>query len=167
MVGGSACDIHDKGEVMLSAIRTCVLASLALAGLAAPLLAAPTDLIRARVAGYRELGAQFKAINDGLRSSSPPAALRARAQKIRNAATQQYNWFPAGSGPRAGVKTAAKPEIWAQGARFRQLQNAFAVKATALERAVSGGNVAAMRSAARSLGATCKGCHDQFRLETD
>lgn len=151
---------------MFSTIRNRVLASLALAGLAAPLLAAPADQIRARIGGYRDLGTQFKAINDGLRSPSPqPAALRASAQKIRSAATQQFNWFPAGSGPRPGVKTAAKPAIWTQTAQFRQAQNAFAAQASALERAVNGGNVAAMRTAARTLGATCKGCHDQFRSD--
>ncbi|MFA7388300.1 MAG: cytochrome c [Thiohalobacteraceae bacterium] len=151
---------------MFSTVRTRILVPLVLAGIAAPLLAAPVDAVRTRMAGYRDLGAQFKALNDGLRASSPqPAALRTPAAKIRDAATRQYHWFPAGSGPRAGVKTAAKPEIWTQGARFRELQNTFATRATALERAVAGGNLATMRSATRSLGATCKGCHDQFRSD--
>ena len=107
IVGGSACAIHDKGEVMFSTIRIRVLAPLALAGLAAPLFAVPADQIRARIDGSRDLGAQFKAINDGLRSPSPqPAVLRASVQKIRSAATQQYNWFPAGSGPRCRTPSA-------------------------------------------------------------
>lgn len=151
---------------MFTAIRNIAFASLGLTALAAPLFAAPADQVRTRIGAYRDLGTQFKSINDSLRSPTPqPAVLRAAVQKIRSAATQQYNWFPAGSGPQPGIKTAAKPAIWAQAAQFRQAQNAFAAQATALERAVIGGNIAAMRSAARSLGATCKGCHDQFRSD--
>lgn len=151
---------------MLSTTHRRILASLVLAGFGAPLLAAPADQVRARVEGYRDLGKQFKAINDGLRAPSPQgAALRASVQKIRQSAVQQYNWFPAGSGPRSGVKTAARAEIWAKTGQFRQSQDAFAAQAAVLERAVNGGDVATMRSAARNLGATCKGCHDQFRLE--
>ena len=157
---------HSRSLPARSRLRA--LAALALAGLAAPLLAAPADQIRVRTTGYRDLGAAFKAINDGLRAPSPqPAVLRAAAQRIRNAATQQYNWYPAGSGPRPGLKTAAKPEIWTQGARFRQLQDGFAVQSAALERAVSTGNTAAIRTAARSLGGSCKACHDQFRAEAN
>lgn len=145
--------------------RLGALAMLAAAGLAAPVLAAPADQIRLRVDGYRDLGAAFKALNDALRAPAPQPALRTMTQRIRSAATHQYNWYPAGSGPRAGLKTAAKPEIWTQAARFRQLQNAFAAQAVALERAVSGGQVATIRTAARTLGASCKACHDQFRSE--
>lgn len=145
-----------------------VVAPLLLATVAAPLLGAPADQARTRIAGYQQLGASFKAVNDGLRAPSLPLPrIQAAARQIRAAAAQQYGWFPAGSGPRPGVKTAAKPEIWVQGARFRQLQDGFAAQATALQRAVDGGNVAAIRAAARSLGGSCKACHDQFRNEAD
>jgi cytochrome c556 len=133
-----------------------------------PLLAAPADQIRARIAGYRQLGAAFKAVNDGLRATNPSfAQLRASTRQVRSAAARQFSWFPAGSGPRPGAKTAAKSEIWGRGAQFRQLQNAFVARADALQRAVDGGDAAAARSAARSLGATCKSCHDQFRADAD
>jgi cytochrome c556 len=152
---------------MPSTNRQRLVAALILASFAMPLVAAPSDPAGVRIQGFRQLGAAFKALNDGLRRPSPQlAAIQASARQIRNAANHQYGWFPAGSGPRPGVKTAAKPEIWAQGQRFRQAQAAFATQAAALERAVAGGNVPAIRSAARTLGATCKGCHDQFRTET-
>lgn len=152
---------------MPSPTRFRALAPLLLAGLAAPLLAAPADQARTRIDGYRELGAAFKAVNDGLRSPAPQTMLiQMSARQIRNAATQQYNWFPAGSGPQPGVKTAAKPEIWSQAARFRQLQDTFAAQASAFQRVAGSGNVAAIRTAARSLGASCKACHDQFRNES-
>jgi cytochrome c556 len=76
-------------------------------------------------------------------------------------------WFPAGSGPQPGVKTAAKPEIWTRAADFRRAQDAFAAQAVAFQNVANGGNADAIRAAARSLGATCKGCHDQFRVPKD
>ncbi|MBW8753703.1 MAG: cytochrome c [Sphingomonadales bacterium] len=153
---------------MSSSPRFRILASLALAGIAAPLLAAPADQVKTRVAGLRELGAAFKAVNDGLRSPTPQTILiQMSARQIRNAAQQQYNWFPVGSGPQPGVKTAAKAEIWSQPARFRQLQDGFAAQAAAFQTAAGSGNVDAIRAAARSLGGSCKACHDEFRVPKD
>lgn len=147
--------------------RFRLLASLALAGIAAPLLAAPADQVRTRVDGLRELGAAFKAVNDGLRSPTPQTILiQMSARQIRNASTAMYNWFPAGSGPQPGVKTAAKPEIWTNAAHFRQLQDNFAAQAAAFQTAANGGNADAIRAAARSLGQSCKACHQEFRNET-
>jgi cytochrome c556 len=148
--------------------RLRILASLALAAIAGPLLAAPADQVRTRIDGLRELGAAFKAVNDGLRSSQLQTMLiQMSARQIRNASQAMYNWFPAGSGPQPGVKTAAKPEIWTQAAQFRQKQDAFAAQAAAFQRAAGSNDVAAIRAATRSLGETCKSCHDQFRVPKD
>ncbi|WP_324699258.1 c-type cytochrome [Novosphingobium aerophilum] len=138
--------------------------ALATAAVATPLLAAPADTVRSRIAGYRELGAAFKAVNDGLRGGEVQTVLIAQsAREIRNASRGQYEWFPAGSGPQSGAKTRAKGEIWAQPAKFRTAQDAFAKAADDFQRAVAGKDVAAIRTGAQKLGATCKGCHDSFR----
>lgn len=140
------------------------LAVLALVLVAAPLLAAPADSVRTRIAGLRELGAAFKNVKDGLRGGEPQTiVIQQSAREIRNAAQAQYLWFPAGTGPNPGWKTAAKPEIWNQAARFRTAQDNFAQAAGAFQRAAMSGNANAMRTGARSLGASCKACHDQFR----
>jgi len=141
---------------------------LALLALATPVFAAPADSIRTRIAGLRELGAAFKAVNDGLRSSEPQTILlQQSARQIRNAANAMPGWFPRGTGPEARVKTAARPEIWSQAARFQAAQNAFIARSGEFQAAVGSGNVAAMRAKARELGATCKGCHDSFRVPSD
>lgn len=144
---------------------------LALAATAAglsPLAAAPADPIRIRIAGYRELGAAFKALSDALRrGDAPPQALVQPARRIRDASRRQYGWFPRGSGPAQGIKTAARPEIWSQPAKFKSAQDAFAAQAQALERAAATGNPGMVRSEMRKLGAACKGCHDSFRVEAD
>lgn len=134
------------------------------AAIAAPLLAAPADVVKSRIASYRELGAAYKNVNDALRGPTPPAViLQLSSREIMSAARLQSGWFPAGTGPQPGVKTRAKAEIWTRPAQFQAAQAAFLARATAFDRAVKAGNIAAIRTEARALGGSCKGCHDQFR----
>ena len=136
----------------------------ATAMVATPLLAAPADTVRARVDNYRELGAAFKGVNDGLRGGEVQTVLIAQSvRQIRNASRGQYEWFPAGSGPQSGAKTRAKAEIWSQPAKFKAAQDAFAKAADDLQRAVASKDVSAIRVGAQKLGGTCKACHDAFR----
>ena len=149
---------------MLSA-RACLgWGIIGIIAVARPLLAAPTDSVRSRIAGYRELGASFKSVNDSLRGPSPQLTmLRISARQIVAASRAQYSWFPAGSGAETKLKTGAKPEIWSQPARFTAAQNAFAAQADTFAQAVNSANPDAIRSEARKLGQTCKSCHDNFR----
>ncbi len=132
-----------------------------------PLMAAVTDTVRTRIAAYRELGAAFKSANDGLRGDPQTVLLQQAARQIRNAAKQQYGLFPAGSGPQPGVKTAARAEIWSNPVKFKASQDAFAKQADIFQKAVSSGNAAIMRAETRKLGATCKACHDTFRVPSE
>jgi cytochrome c556 len=143
-------------------LRIAAVAAAAL--VAAPLLASPADVVKTRIAGLRELGAAFKAVNDGVHASEPQTILiQQSARQIRNAAGQMADWFPAGSGPQPGVKTAAKPEIWTQAGRFKAAQMAFAGEAAKFQQIVNAGNIDAIRAETPKLGATCKGCHESFR----
>lgn len=146
--------------------RNRLFAALSLGLIGAPLLAAPADVVRTRIAGLRELGAAFKNANDSLRGSEPQTiVIQQSAREIVNASRAQYQWFPAGTGPNPAWKTAAKPEVWAQAAPFRAAQDNFARAAQAFQRAAMSGNADAMRSSARALGATCKACHDRFKAQ--
>lgn len=142
-------------------------AGLAIALLAIPLIAAtPADAVRTRVAGLKQLGSAYKAVNDAARAGSPASAAKQQAAQIVAAARAMYRWFPTGSGPRPGVKTAAKDEIWSNPRAFRATQDNFDRQALAFERAIASGN-ADLKAEARKLGAACKGCHDQFREQSD
>ncbi|WP_395336748.1 cytochrome c [Novosphingobium sp. BL-8H] len=139
-----------------------------LVGVAAlsPLSAAPVDAVRMRVAGFRDLGASFKSLNDALRrGDANPAAMAQATRRIRELSRAQYAWFPKGSGPASGTKTAARPEIWTDPAKFKSAQDAFAAQALALDTAASSADKTNIQSQARRLGATCKACHDSFRNE--
>lgn len=128
-------------------------------------VAAPADAVHARVSGLRELGAAFKSMNDMLRGDAPaPILLQQTARQISNAAAEMQGWFPAGSGSEAAVKTAARPEIWNQPAKFKAAEDAFIAQAAKLRTAADRGDLTALRTETRTLGATCKSCHDSFRV---
>ena len=134
---------------------------------AGPVLAAgAADVVRARINGFRELGASYKSVNDELRGGTPqPIVLQAAARQIRNTSSQMAGWFPAGSGPQAGVKTKALPAIWRDAAGFKAAQDAFARQSNAFNAAVASKNVNQIRATAKALGGTCASCHKQFRAD--
>lgn len=131
-----------------------------------PAFAGGADQVRGRIAGFRQLGAGYKAVTDGVRAGDV-AKVRQAAGQIASAGRGIYGWFPRGSGPQPGVKTAARPEIWTRPAEFRAAQDAFVRESQAFQRVAAGSDLGAIRAAARRLGAACKGCHDSFRVPDD
>jgi cytochrome c556 len=126
----------------------------------------PKDAVAARVSGYRETGAAFKTINDQLKSATPvKIMLRVSAKRIVQTAHEQYGWFPAGSGPEAGVKTKAKPVIWTDAAGFKLAQDRLQTQADLMAKAVETGDQALMKKQAHDLGEACAGCHNKYRAE--
>lgn len=125
------------------------------------------DVIKARQQGYKAQGAAFKTINDELKKDAPNlGAIRSAAKVIADTSKSQYRWFPRGSGPEAGVKTAAKPEIWSDGAGFTAAQKAFEVEAGKLGQAAAKGDLGAIRPQVGATGKTCAGCHNKYRVKT-
>ena len=162
---------------MVRKFTISTLVVIALTAAAAPLIAAtapaarraaptvsPAEIVRTRIAGYREMGAAFKNVMDGLRGGDAQITMiQQGARTIKATSQAQVRWFPVGSGPAPGLKTLAKPEIWAKPAEFRAAQAGLVRAADALQAAATSGNADAIRGAARGLGAACKTCHDQFR----
>lgn len=150
----------NKPSMSLAVILVCALSS--------PVLAQNADAIRTRINSYKQLGASFKTVNDLLRRGdiSIPALPQA-AQRVANAAKQQYRWFPSSSRAAPGTRTAALPEIWSKAAEFKAAQDSFAKEAALLANLAGKGDAAAIRSQAKRVGGACKSCHDRFRAESD
>jgi cytochrome c556 len=144
-----------------------IAAGLTVVGFATAVLAADmASVINSRQAHYKEIGKAAKGIYDTLNSGSPNVGLiQASAKQIDALAPQLPSWFPAGSGPEAGVKTAAKAAIWSDGAEFKQDAAAFAAEAKTFDVIASGGDVNAIRAEYAKLGNTCKTCHQTFRTK--
>ncbi|HEY9233717.1 MULTISPECIES: c-type cytochrome [Phenylobacterium] len=139
---------------------------LALTATGALAASAAETAIATRQAGYKKIGGAFKAINDELRKDAPDTKLiAANATTLNSQAAQLGHWFPKGSGPEAGVKTKAKPEIWTDQAKFRAAAGKFQTEAARLQTISAAGDLGAIRTQVRALGGTCKGCHDPYRAE--
>jgi cytochrome c556 len=145
-----------------------ILPILALAASAVALLAAvdPNVAIPARQMGMKQVGRTFKGINDQLHSGSPDgAALAAGAHQLADLARKVPSWFPAGSGPDTGVKTAAKAEIWAQPGDFHAKAVALANATAALDRAAAkSADPALLQPLAVQVGGACKACHTAYKV---
>lgn len=135
----------------------------ALTGAATP---TPTQIITGRQANYKNIGKANKAINDELRKPAPSiAVIRANAAVLDIQAPRVPLWFPKGTGPEAGVKTAALPAIWQRNAEFLAAARTFAGAAHNLRAAAGKGDINAVRAATAALGQACRGCHEPFRAK--
>ena len=70
--------------------------------------------------------------------------------------------FPAGSDK---GKTKAKAAIWAEQDAFNQAMEKFQQAALETQSAVQQGDTKALKTALRSLGGSCKGCHYDFKAD--
>jgi len=143
-----------------------LLASLGASGAAAQ--DAPTTpggkAVLARQAHMKEVRNAAGAVGAELRKDAPDkAAVAAAAATLAGLAKQAPSWFPKGSGPEAGVKTAAKAEIWTDAAGFAAAATKLADETAKLQQVAAGGDIEAMRAQARAVGGACNTCHDKYR----
>lgn len=129
---------------------------------------APADIIKQRQDSLKDMGGQMKAIGDQLKSGKPDKAVTVEAaKKIAVYAKALPKWFPAGTGPEAGVKTAAKPEIWTQRADFETAAGKLAPEADKLVQVAETGDADALGAQMKAVGGTCGGCHKVFRVKDE
>ena len=69
-------------------------------------------------------------------------------------------WAGFGPGTEGGK---AKPEIWKEQAKFKELNERLMADTDKLLVAAKSGNLDALKAAMGSVGETCKTCHDTFR----
>ncbi len=153
--------------MLLTIKKAAAIAVLAFVGPMFALAAAPADTIKARQDGLKEMGKAFKSIRDELQGDKDAAKIKEAAATIAKSAEAMKNWFPAGTGPEANVKTAAKPEIWADAATFTAAQEKLVEEAGKFAALANTGDIAAIGGGVRNLGGACKGCHDKFRVKEE
>ena len=61
--------------------------------------------------------------------------------------------------------TRAKPEIWAEQAKFKKSADDMQAAVAQLNTAAKTGNLDAIKTAFGAAGKSCKACHDAFRKE--
>ena len=146
------------GAAVTAALDTSV-------GAATPAMNA-ADSVNARQTHYKEIGRSFKAVRDelGKPEVDKPAVVKA-ADTLALYAPQINGWFPKGSGSAAGLKTAAKAEIWSDPKGFLEQTQQFEERTRKFQAIAHNGDVAEMKTFVPQLGASCKSCHDRFRVK--
>jgi cytochrome c556 len=126
------------------------------------------QVIEDRQRNLRDMGAAFKAITDELKRSKPNVLEIAHyASSLREIAASQQQWFPVGSGPGSGIKTAAKAEIWSEPAEFAKWELDLRAAIALLVKAAAGQDIEILRHQHEQLGKVCAGCHKTFRTKED
>jgi cytochrome c556 len=74
-------------------------------------------------------------------------------------------WVAFGEGTDKGLPTRAKPEIWKDQAKVKDLSTKMMAEAEKFEAAAKTGNLDTIKAAVGDLGKTCKACHDDYRAE--
>jgi cytochrome c556 len=109
-------------------------------------------------------GAAAKTLTQMVRGEQPwnQQAAHQAAMTLNNNSKQIPTLFPPGTGPEAGVKTAALPAIW-------QNKTDFDAKAKALEeesaKLMAANDEAAVKAQFQNVGKTCGGCHENYRAK--
>jgi cytochrome c556 len=125
----------------------------------------PAEIIKARQEHLKDMGASMKAIVDQVKAGSlDRTVMTDAAKKIAGYSRELPKWFPKGTGEEAGVKTAAKPEIWTQPADFQAAAAKFPPEADKLVEIVATGDAGAIGAELQATGKTCGGCHKPFRV---
>ena len=149
-----------------------VLAGAGLAGLlvaaALPAVAvpdvAPEKAIKARQSAYYLMGQQMARINATVKGDLPfdKPSLGLSADALEVMSKLVADQFPAGS---EQGNTKAKPELWKEPAKFRQLMQASQAETAKLKVAVHGGDLDAIKAAYGATSRSCKACHDSYKAQ--
>ena len=151
---------------MRAALTFAAVAALATGALAATPQMNVADSINARQTHYKEIGRSWKAITEELQKPAVDKALVVRnADTLALYAPQIGGWFPKGTGSEAGLKTGARAEIWSDPKGFLVQTAQFEERTRKFQAIAHNGDVAEMKTFAPQVGASCKSCHERFRVK--
>ncbi len=134
------------------------------AGVAATAVAQvkPETLVKQRESAMVLFGKYFGPLGGMLKGVVPfDAAVVARnAGYLEVLAKMPWDGFADST---KGVKSAALPAVWSDGAKFKQAQDNLQTAVAGLVTVSKSGDEAKIKTAIGDVGKTCGGCHDNFR----
>ncbi len=122
------------------------------------------DAIKYRQGAFRVLSAHFGVLGAMANGRAPYDARQAAysADVIQLVSHLPFTGFVAGSDK---GETRAKPEIWAEQAKFRAAAEKMQGEVAKVAAAARTGSVDNLKAAFGPAGQSCKACHDQFRKD--
>ncbi|MRD49040.1 cytochrome c [Caenimonas koreensis DSM 17982] len=123
----------------------------------------PEDAVKYRQSVMYTMGTHFYSRVGGMANGRVPFDAKAAAENVEIVATlSRLPWaaFPADSN---GVgKTDAKPAVWTEQAKFKDLADKMQAEVVKLQAAAKTGDFEALKVAYRATSSSCKACHDAF-----
>lgn len=125
--------------------------------------AKPEDAIKYRQSAFVVMASQFGRMQSTVKGQVPydAAAIKANVALVKTLSTLPWGAF----GPGTQGKSAAKPEIWSDAAGFKAAQTKFEGAVVKLSAASDSGDLDKLRAAFGDVGASCKACHDSYRVK--
>ena len=131
---------------------------------AAAQFAKPEDAIKYRQSALFVMGQHFGRVG-AMASGRAPFDAKVAADNAEIVADMaKLPWAAFGPGTDKG-NTKAKPEIWAEQAKFKEGHEKLVAETAKLAAAAKTGNLDNLKTAFTSTAGTCKACHDAFRAQ--
>lgn len=126
----------------------------------------PEDAIRYRQAAFVLMGNNMGRINAQLKSGSPNVqVIQQSAALVEVMSKLPYEAFIPGSESGGTPPTRAKPEVFKDGDKIKQLADKMQSEVAKLNTVAKGGDVNAIRAQFGEVGKSCKACHDDYRKD--
>jgi cytochrome c556 len=125
--------------------------------------AKPEDAIKYRQSALVVLASQFGRMQPTIKGQVPydAAAIKANVGLVQTLSTLPWSAF--GSGTQGN--SSAKSEVWSDAAGFKAAQTKFEGAVVKLSAAADAGDLDKLRAAFGDVGASCKACHDSYRVK--
>ena len=147
-----------------------IIAALLLIGVTGSALAQqtlkPEEMIKLRKAGYSFMAWNMGKIKANLDGTFNKDQVIAAANVVAATANSGMGalFGPGTEKDVAGEKTRVKPEFFEQPEKVKEAAMAYIKEANELQKVAATGDINAIKAQFGKTGGTCKGCHDQFRM---
>lgn len=138
---------------------------LGMAGMAVAQMAPPQ--IDARQKAMKGNGAAAKTLTGIVRGEQPwnQQAVVEAATNINTTAKEIPGFFPQGSGPESGAKTAALPAIWTNFPDFTAKAKELEAASDKMVQLAKANDEAGVKAQFPVVGKACGGCHENYRAK--
>ena len=126
----------------------------------------PEDAAKYRQSVMTVMGNHFGRIGAMVNGRAPFDAKVAQDSAHVVATMSTLPW-PAFTPDTEALKTRAKPEIWKEGAKFKESYEKLMAETVKLEAAAKSGNLDSIKTAFGATGGSCKNCHDSFQVKAN
>lgn len=124
--------------------------------------AKPEDAVKYRQSAFALMGNHLGRIDGQLKSGSPNMqTIQSSAELVEKLSKLPFEAFTPDSDMLPNSR--AKPEIWKDTAKVKQLTERMQAEVSKLAATAKGGNAGAIRTQLGSVGQSCKACHDDYR----